>query len=32
MKMLKEDNQRRAFLGFDLDTFGMDLAEFVFED
>jgi len=32
MKMLKEDNQRRAALGFTLDTYGMSLDEFYFQD
>jgi ATP-dependent exoDNAse (exonuclease V) alpha subunit len=32
MKMLKEDNIRRADLGFTSDTYGMTLTEFVFDD
>jgi hypothetical protein len=32
MKMLKEDNVRKANLGFTLETYGMDLTEFLFED
>jgi hypothetical protein len=32
MKMLKEDNIRRTNLGFTLETYGMDLTEFLFED
>jgi ATP-dependent exoDNAse (exonuclease V) alpha subunit len=30
MKMLREDNERRLQLGFHLNTFGMDLSEYVF--
>ena len=32
MQMLKEDNERRSALGFELDTYGMDLSEYVFLD
>jgi ATP-dependent DNA helicase PIF1 len=32
MKMLSEDNTRREGLGFILDTYGMDLSEYVFDD
>ena len=32
MQMLKEDNERRSALGFELDTYGMDLGEYVFLD
>lgn len=31
-KALREDNERRSGLEFDLDTFGMDLSEYVFVD
>ena len=32
MQMLKEDNERHSALGFELDTYGMDLSEYVFLD
>lgn len=32
MKMLRADNERRAQLGFQLNTYGVDLSEFVFQD
>jgi hypothetical protein len=32
MKMLREDNLRRANLGFTLDTYGMDLTEYQFDN
>ena len=32
MQMLKEDNERHSALGFELDTYGMDLSECVFLD
>ncbi|KAJ6561370.1 hypothetical protein DFH09DRAFT_920980 [Mycena vulgaris] len=32
MKMLEEDTQRRNQLGFTLDTYGMDLSQYVFSD
>jgi hypothetical protein len=32
MRMLDEDNVRRAALGFTLDTYGMDLSQYVFSD
>ena len=32
MQMLNEDNERRSALGFELDTYGMDLSECVFLD
>jgi hypothetical protein len=32
MKMLREDNTRREALGFTLDTHGMDLREYVFNE
>jgi ATP-dependent exoDNAse (exonuclease V) alpha subunit len=32
MKMLEEDTSRRAQLGFKLDTYGMDLSQYVFDD
>ncbi|KAJ7047993.1 hypothetical protein C8F01DRAFT_1074858 [Mycena amicta] len=31
-KMLKIDTERRAGLGFVLNTYGMDLSEYVFDD
>ena len=31
-KMLRLDGERRSALGFELNTYGMDLSEFVFED
>ena len=30
--MLKEDNERLSHLQFQLDTYGMDLSEYVFLD
>ena len=30
--MLKEDNIRRANLGFTFNAYGMDLTEYMFED
>ena len=32
MLMLKKDTERRNQLGFQLDTFGMDLSEYIFSD
>jgi hypothetical protein len=32
MRMLDEDTQRRAQIGFTLDMYGMDLSQYVFED
>jgi len=32
MKMLTDDNERRLNLGFTLNTFGMDLSEYIFND
>jgi hypothetical protein len=32
MKMLKYDTARRAALGFELDTYDMDLGEYVFNE
>jgi hypothetical protein len=32
MKMLEADTARRATLGFRLDTYGMDLSEYVFNE
>jgi hypothetical protein len=32
MQMLKDDNERRSQLGFQLNTYGMDLSEYVFLD
>jgi hypothetical protein len=32
MRMLEEDTYRRAQLGFTLDTYGMDLSEYVFDE
>ena len=32
MQMLKDDNERRFQLGFQLDMYGMDLSEYVFLD
>lgn len=32
MKMLQEDNLRREQLGFTLDTYGIDLSEYVFNE
>lgn len=32
MIMLREDNERRLNLGFQLNTYGMDLSEYTFLD
>jgi ATP-dependent exoDNAse (exonuclease V) alpha subunit len=32
MLMLKKDTECRNLLGFQLDTFGMDLSEYIFSD
>jgi len=32
MLMLKKDTERRNQLGFQLDTFGMDLSKYIFSD
>jgi hypothetical protein len=32
MQMLKDDNEHHFQLGFQLDTYGMDLSEYVFPD
>jgi len=32
MLMLKKDTERRNLLGFQLDTFGMDLSEYIFSE
>jgi hypothetical protein len=32
MLMLKKDTERHNQLGFQLDTFGMDLSEYIFSD
>ena len=31
MKMLRQDNDRRSTIGFHLDTFGMDLSNYIFD-
>ena len=32
MLMLKKDTERRNLLGFQLNTFGMDLSEYIFSE
>jgi ATP-dependent exoDNAse (exonuclease V) alpha subunit len=31
MKMLRQENDRRSTIGFHLDTFGMDLSNYIFD-